>query len=195
MGRYISTGIVYMYAFNKAKVEKEYSSKFGKTPFSKIKPLIIDQLFPELYEQYENDEHFFLSLSKSIRGEDIASLMKAYFSLVGDKEDIFDTMEKLAEAMKGLNADQVYLFAGEVTEPFFSQVNLGTSYPTYMIPLVVNGKRHFFTASLLLIKIDNASSKTDTEDDIESYDFFTDLLRYRMKPEKLADSMIIYLSQ
>ena len=36
--------------------------------------------------------------------------------------------------------------------------------------------------------------KTITEDDLISYDFFTDLLRYRMKPDKLADAMLIFLS-
>ena len=52
----------------------------------------------------------------------------------------------------------------------------------------------FCEVSMSIIMIDASSAKTDTEDDLLSYDFFTELLRYRMKPERLADAMIIFLS-
>lgn len=71
---------------------------------------------------------------------------------------------------------------------------LGYCYSYYAYPLVIEGEKRFVSVHVSIVTIDSSSVKTSTEDDLASYDFFTDLLRYRMKPDKLADSMIIYLS-
>ena len=67
-------------------------------------------------------------------------------------------------------------------------------FANYAIPLVINRGRKYYPVHIWSIMIDNASAKTITEDELLSFNFFTDLLRYRMKPLKLADAMLIYLS-
>ena len=59
---------------------------------------------------------------------------------------------------------------------------------------MLEGEKRFYSAHVSIITIEASSAKTVTEDDLLSYDFFTELLRYRMKSDKLADSMIIFLS-
>ena len=61
MGRYISTGIVYFYLFEKSEVERAYERcSWKKKPFSEFKQDIINQLFPEIYDYWEDEKCYIL---------------------------------------------------------------------------------------------------------------------------------------
>ena len=84
MGRYISTGIIFQYCFSKTEIEQEYERQFRKMKqFSELKPEIILQLFPEIYNYEEDEYYLYVYLADSVKSEDLITTMKAYHSLVG----------------------------------------------------------------------------------------------------------------
>ena len=103
-------------------------------------------------------------------------------------------LERVIERLIGKTLNDVYKTAQRRASYLFFDTELGYSYSYYAYPLVLGGEKRFYTAHVSIITIDASSAKTVTEDDLLSYDFFTELLRYRMRPDKLADAMIIFLS-
>lgn len=195
MGRYISTGIVFQYCFSKTEVEKQYERCFWKKkPFSELKQGIINQLFPDIYDHEEDDDYLYVYLSDSLKVEDFITTMKSYYSLVGMDKEESEEMGKVIERLKGKKLEDVYTIAQKRESYLLYNTELGYCYSYYAYPLVIEGEKRFVSVHVSIVTIDSSSVKTSTEDDLASYDFFTDLLRYRMKPDKLADSMIIYLS-
>ena len=195
MGRYISTGIVYQYCFSKAEIEKQYAKHYWKKkPFSELKHTIIDQLFPDIYDHAEDEAYLYFYLSKSFCGDEIIRTIKSYYSIVGMADSESDEIEKVFEKLKGKSLREAYEIARERKSYLFYDTELGYSYAYYAYPLVIEEKKQFFSVHASIITIAASSAKTSTEDDLLSYDFFTELLRYRMKPDKLADAMLIFLS-
>lgn len=195
MGRYISTGIVVQYSFSKVEIELQYEKHTRKKKaFSEIKQEIIDQLSPSIYDYEEDDDYLYVYFSDSVKGEDLVTTMKAYYSLRGWDVEDDDEINEVSKCIEGKTMNDFYKYAQEKGSYIFHDVELGGCWCYYAYPLVIEGKRRFFSARMSIIVIDSSSAKTSTEDDLLSYDFFTDLLRYRMKPDKLADAMIIFLS-
>ena len=178
MGRYISTGIIYQYGLAKSSIPGIESSE--------VKQQLIEQLFPEIYDFWDDDYFIYFTLSSKIIVSDLISAMESYLNLVGLIKEESEEFEQVKNILAGKTEKKPsYLYQAD---------ELGFSYAYYAIPLVLNGKRKFYPAHIWAIMIDQSNAKTITEDDLLSYDFFTDLLRYRMKPAKLADVMLIYLS-
>ena len=196
MGRYISTGIVYQYCFEKAEFVRQNLWQWHRKPFSELKNEIIGQMFPKIYDYEEDDQHIYFTLSDSISTDDLISCIKAYYSLVSLNEYSAKELEELETLLRGKTIDDAYELAGEKPFCLFQGVGLGCHnyYGYYAYPLVIDGEKEFYGVNASIIMIDSSSAKTDTEDDLLSYDFFTELLRFRMKPERLADAMIIFLS-
>ena len=195
MGRYISTGIVYFYLFVKSDVEREYEKRHRKKkPFSEFKQEIIDQLFPQIYDYIEDEDIIFFCLSDSLRGDDFVSTIQAYYSLFGDNVDNNSDIKEITECLKGKTIKDAYEIAKNNKLRLFWEMIIGYNYGFYAYPLVIDGVRSFYKVRASIIIIDCSPVKTITEDGLLSYDFFTELLRYRMKPDKLADSMLIFLT-
>lgn len=195
MGRYISTGIIFQYRFSKMEVERQYQRLFWKEKaFSEIKQEIIDQLFPEIYDYEEDGYYLYVYLSDSVKGEDIVTTIKTYYSLIGMCNDDKEQINRVSNQIKGKTMNEIYKIAQEKFSHLFQDTELGAYGCYYAYPLVIDGKRGFYSACVSIIMIESSSAKTSTEDDLLSYNFFTDLLRYRMKPDKLADAMIVFLS-
>ena len=186
MGRYISTGIIYLYGFAKSSIPGIESPE--------VKQQIIEQLFPEIYDFQEDDKYLYLSLSSSLAVSDLISAMDAYFSLIGLTHKESEEFERVKRLLDGKTIKEAYEQAEEKPSYLYQADELGYSCAYYAIPLVINGRRKLYPVHIWSIMIHQSSAKTITEDDLLSYDFFTDLLRYRMKPVKLADAMLIYLS-
>ena len=186
MGRYISTGIIYQYGFAK--------SSFPGIESPEVKQQIINQLFPEIYDYREDENYLYFCLSRNITVSDLVSVMGAYISLIGFTKEKSEEFEQVKKRLEGKSIDEAYEEAEDKSSYLYYADELGYPYAYYAIPLVINGRRKFYPVHIWSITIHHSSAKTMTEDDLLSYDFFTDLLRYRMKPEKLADAMLIYLS-
>ena len=195
MGQYISTGIVCQYCFKKSILESEYQDRYWhKMPFSKMKDEIIAQLFPGIYKYEEDKQYIYFTLSDSISTDDLLSCIKAYYSLINTGKADAKELESIKELLRDKTFDEAYALAESGPSYMFYKTRLGGGSGYYAYPLVIEGKRNFYEVQMSIITIDASSSKTSTEDDLLSYDFFTELLRYRMKPEKLADAMVIFLS-
>ena len=159
-----------------------------------MKQEIISQLFPDIYDHEEDDEYLYVYLADSVKSEDLVTIMKAYYSIVGMSREESDEMEIICDKLKGKTLNDAYSIAQESASFLFYDTELGFSYAYYAYPLILEGKKSFYGVHVSIITIASSSAKTLTEDDLLSYDFFTDLLRYRMKPDKLADAVIIFLS-
>jgi len=186
MGRYISTGIIYQYGFAKSSIPGIESPE--------VKQQLLDQLFPDIYEFQEDEDYLYFGLSGSITASDIISAMGAYFSLRGLANETSEEFERVKKLLEGKTVGEAYEIAEKKQSYLYQADELGYSYAYYAVPLVINGEREFYPVHIWSIMIDQSSFKTISEDDLFFYDFFTDLLRYRMKPETLADAMLIYLS-
>lgn len=186
MGRYISTGIIYQYGLAKSSIPGIESSE--------VKQQLIEQLFPEIYDFWDDDYFIYFTLSSKIIVSDLISAMESYLNLVGLIKEESEEFEQVKNILAGKTIAEAYAEAEKKPSYLYQADELGFSYAYYAIPLVLNGKRKFYPAHIWAIMIDQSNAKTITEDDLLSYDFFTDLLRYRMKPAKLADAMLIYLS-
>ena len=186
MGRYISTGIIFQYQFEKSGITGV------ETP--EIKQQIIDQFPPEIYEFEEDEKNLFFSLSGKVQASDVISAMNLYYSLVGRQKYYEEEMKKVTKILDGKTVEEAYYAAQNSPSYIYQTFELGFRYGYYGYPLTLNGKRKFYEVHIDGVKIESSPAKTSTEDDLLSYDFFTDLLRYRMKPERMADAMLVYLS-
>jgi len=195
MGRYISTGIVYQYCFEKKKIELDYQHEhWQQKPFSEVKDEIIGQMFPDIYDYSEDDQCIYFTLSDSISTDELISCIKTYYSFASRRKGDAKEIEEVTQLLQGKTMEEADKIAVDCPSYLFQRTKLGYDYGYYAYPLTIDGKKGFYGVNMSIIMIDMSSAKTDTEDDLLSYDFFTDLLRYRMKPEKLADAMIVFLS-
>lgn len=195
MGRYISFGIVYRYLFEKQQIEHECQRRcWRRKEFKEMKEEIIRQLFPDIYDYEEDDKYISFTLSGSVKSEDLIECMKTYYSLVRISKEEAKELEDLYQQLEGKTIHEAYKYSEDKPSYLFQSEQLGYSYEYYAYPLVVGGEEFFCGVHTSIIMIDSSSAKTITEDDLLSYDFFTDLLRYRMQPIKLANSMIVFLS-
>ena len=195
MGRYISFGIVYQYRFEKKQIEDEYLRRcWREIEFAEKKDEVIKQLFPDIYDYKEDDKYITFTLSNSVRSEDLINCIKTFFSLVGRDADRAKELEELSQQLEGKTIHEAYEFSEADPYYLFQSIELGYRYGYYAYPLVIGGEKFFCGVHASIIMIDSSSAKTITEDDLLAYDFFTDLLRYRMHPEILADAMIVFLS-
>ena len=195
MGRFISTGIVYQYVFKKSDIEETYQREFWKkVTFSELREEIIEQMFPEIYTCDEDDDFIWFTLSDILSADDILSVMRTFYSFQGDGTECSEDFAELCDKLKGKTVADAFLYSKEKSSYLFQYMGMGYIYQYYAYPLTLSGKRFFNKVHVSVIMIEMSSAKTATEDDLLSYDFFTDLLRYRLKPEKLADSMLVFLS-
>lgn len=187
MGRYNSTGIIYQYEFEKSTIPGIESYE--------IKQQVIKQLFPEIYDFREDEESLYFNLSRSITASDIISAMDSYYDIFGVYDIVSEEFERVKMLLEGKTLDEAYEAAEEKRSYLYRADELFYRfYNHYRIRLVINGERDYYPVRINSITIARSAYKTVVEDDLYDYYFFTNLLRYRMKPLKLADAMIFYLS-
>ena len=187
MGRFISTGIIYQYGINKAHIPGIESSN--------TKQEIIDQLFPDIYDFREDENYLYFKLSDKVSVSDIISTIENYYDLIHVFEHRCEEFERVKQRLENKSIDDVYKIAEEMPSYLFQTDEIGYSYEPFYIPLLSSEKRALCPVHIWCILIDPSPNKTYSEDEFCAFPFYTDLLRYRMKPEKLADSMLIYISQ
>lgn len=195
MGRFISYGIATEYYFDKKIIKDKFRYKFDKPSEEEIRHALINTFSSDIYDFYENDDLYFFGLKDEISMQDIVELMKKYWEIRGASQRVQDDLEEIYNEIAEMSIEEALNYAKNCSMCYFSYLNLERIFPPLFYPVKLNGKKHFLYASAVGFHIDMASSKTDTEDEAESYDFFTDLLRYRLKPLKLADTMLVYLSR
>lgn len=92
-----------------------------------------------------------------------------------------------------MDIPQAISLARDKVHSFFHAEYLSDFF--YFYPFKIGHRTHYARTEVQTISLTETCFKTLAEDDISPYDFFTELLRYRMRDLRLGDSMLVYLSQ
>lgn len=194
MGRYISFGIVRTYCFFKESINKWLNLRLHLKE-SDVKEALMNQMFPDIYDFIETDDSYEFTLKSDLSVKDIVELISHFWDVAHiPKSD----REGICEAISEMPLDAALDLAKKKKFYKYQDFQLyGKFYggSSFAYPLIIGGKRVYMNAEVLGIMIAQSYSKTISESDLHPYDFFTELLRYRLKPCKLADSTLVFLSQ
>lgn len=192
MGRFITYALATEIRIRKSDLEERIWRMNYKEP--ELSDERIQQIVAQISDVYEFKDqgswlHF--TFKDSLAVSDIIEIHKAFFDtyICGVKAG---DLSELYSRLSGMSLSDALEYAEKHDSYYYSKSEL----PFYMhvSPFDIDGKRIYVPAAIDVINFKYASYKTDTEDSAESYDFFSELLRYRLHPLKLADAMMVYLS-
>ena len=183
MGRYIYMGIATSYV--------AYTERIDKYLTSSVLEDIRTQLSPDIYEFSHHADRLEWILRKDIPITDLTELLRSFSNLYHYPKE--KDLDPLINQLSSMNFEQAILYANQKNYYCYQAFDLDPFL--YYYPFTINGERVYLNTKVSTIIIADSCFKTYSENDIRPYDFFTELLRYRMKPLKLADSLLVYLSQ
>lgn len=198
MGRYVSFGIVRTYCFFKKSIRDYVNDWFNLRLNLKeddVKNALVEQMFPDIYDFTETDYGYEFTLKSDLSENDIVELLSHFWDVAHIPES---EREEICETISGMSLNDALDLAEEKKFYKYQEFHLyGRFYggSPFVYPLTVNGKQIYIAAEVFGVMIGQSDSKTISESDIRPYDFFTELLRYRLRPCKLADSALVFLSQ
>ena len=198
MGRYVSFGIVRTYCFFKKSIRDYVNDWFNLRLNLKeddVKNALVEQMFPDIYEFIETDDSYEFTLKGDLSVNDVVELLLRFWDVAHIPES---EREGICEIISEMTLNDALDLAEEKRFYKYQDFHLyGRFYGgnPFVSPLTVNGKQIYMAAEVFGVMIDQSDSKTISESDIRPYDFFTELLRYRLKPCRLADSALVFLSQ
>ena len=151
-------------------------------------------ILPEsLYEMEEDEEYYYFSLNDSVSVEDVIAIYDEFNNVVGYSENDSKYIKEHRKAMMKMKTlDEVMEYASNCRIKFWELELYGYVYSerhllfgkTVKIPMYVDGVEFYI-----------GHHKTSSESETESFDIFTDLLKYRLKGFKLADAMKVHLTE
>ena len=198
MGRYVSFGIVRTYCFFKKSIRDYVNDWFNLRLNLKeedVKNALVWQMFPDIYEFIETDDSYEFTLKNDLSVDDIVELLSRFWDVAHIPES---ERKGICETISEMTLDDALDLAEEKKFCKYQDFHLyGRFYggSPFAYPLMVNGKQIYMAAEVFGVMIGQSDSKTISESDIRPYDFFTEVLRYRLKPCRLADSALVFLSQ
>ena len=197
MGRYVSFGIVRTYCFFKKSIRDYVNDWFNLRLNLKeedVKNALVEQMFPDIYEFIETDDSYEFTLKNDLSVNDIVELLSRFWDVAHIPES---ERKRICETISEMTLNDALDLAEEKKFCKYQDFHLyGRFYggSPFAYPLTVNGKQIYMAAEVFGVMIGQSDSKTISESDIRPYDFFTELLRYRLKPCRLADSALVFLS-
>ena len=198
MGRYVSFGIVRTYCFFKKSIRDYVNDWFNLRQNLKeedVKNALVEQMFPDIYEFIETDESYEFTLKNDLSVNDIEELLSRFWDVAHIPES---ERKRICETISEMTLNDALDLAEEKKFCKYQDFHLyGRFYggSPFAYPLTVNCRQIYMAAEVFGVMIGQSDSKTISESDIRPYDFFTELLRYRLKPCRLADSALVFLSQ
>lgn len=194
MGRYSSYGIATLYGIPLNELEERIRREaYGKT----LDDLNLDGLrtyYPEnIYDIRKTESAIYISLKESFTGNEISSLLKD-FAEIAPNQDLLSPEEadKIGEVIKDKPLDEVMELAER--GKFYGFQTISLPYYLYDTPVIIGDKKVYTPTMVDGFLINYDYSKTNTEDDTQPYRFLTELLRYRLKENPLAPTLLAYLS-
>ena len=194
MGRYSSYGIATLYGIPLNKLEERIRREaYGKT----LDDLNLDGLriyYPEnIYDIRKTESAIYISLKESFTGNEISSLLKDFAEIAPNKDLLSpEEADKIGEVIKDKPLDEVMELAER--GKFYGFQTISLPYYLYYTPVIIGDKKVYTPTMVKGFLINYDYSKTDTEDDTQPYRFLTELLRYRLKENPLAPTLLAYLS-
>ena len=196
MGRYVSFGIVRTYCFFKKSIrDYDWFNLRLNLKEEDVKNALVEQMFPDIYEFIETDDSYEFSLKNDLSVNDIVELLSRFWDVAHIPES---ERKRICETISEMTLNDALDLAEEKKFCKYQDFHLyGRFYggSPFAYPLTVNGKQIYMAAEVFGVMIGQSDSKIISESDIRPYDFFTELLRYRLKPCRLADSALVFLSQ
>lgn len=194
MGRYVSYGIVRTYRFYKDSI-RELVSDCSDINENDIKEALMTQIFPDIYDFIETDKVYEFTLKSDLSVKDLVELITCFWDIAHIEES---DREGICEAISEMSFDAALDLAEEKQFYDYMDFHLYGRFRDeimFAYPIIIDGERGYLDAEVFGVIIEQSYDKTLSESNICPYDFFTELLRYRLKPCKLADSALVFLSQ
>jgi len=193
MGRYISMGSAFCYRISKKSLQSSlFRSGIGKIDEQALKEDLLKHFNSKIYVIDENEHSFIISLRKDIPIKDFLELFNEFQKIdyQGDKEKEVcqNKIKEDISVMKDIYEIWDYADNGRL---YFWTLELNC----FLMKISVAGQTVGVQAKVGGVAFYIAYNKTMSECEFESYDLFTNYLRFRLKHTKLADSMLVYLTE
>lgn len=152
--------------------------------------IIISQFPTNLYEIKQSDDFMSFRLKDSISSKEIVSVMSDFFRIFPRQIKDGDLLLGKLEAM---TMDELRKFAKLRSEENFQHFSLYGMW--YGMKIEIDGHYLYPDTDIEGFLICQSYGKMIVEDDIAPFNFLTDLLRYRLHENPLANTLISFLSQ
>ncbi len=194
MGRYSSYGIATLYAIPLADLDSVIKRHLYGKSIEDFNPDDLRALYPEnIYDIHKTEDYVFILLKDCYNGSDIFSLLKDFAAITPHKRQLSpEILEGIGKAIHDKPMNDVMKLAESQEYEGFQTLDL----PEYLYwtPIPVGDKQVYSRTMVRGIMIGYSYDKTETEDDTEPYTFLTRLLRYRLKENPLAPTLLAFLS-
>ncbi len=194
MGRYTSYGIATSYIIPLKDLENSIKNDLWGKSIDDFHYEDLYSLFPEdVYEIHQLEKYVIVLLKDCYNGTEIYSLLKDFSTITPYKRQL---SAKVVEEIGQLIKDKPFKYVMELAEKGEYEAFQAIDIPYYLywtrIPI---GDKCVYSRTMVKgILIGYSYDKTITEDDTEPYAFLTSLLRYRLKENPLAPTLLAYLS-
>ena len=194
MGTYIGMGMAAQYTIPKKNLRENLVWNFlGNVSEEDLQKELRTILPESLYGMSEDEECYYFSLNDTVSVEDVISIYDEFNNIVGYRKEESIYIKEHRDAMMQMKTlDEVLKYASNSKINFWKLELYGYVYSEYhllfgravRIPMYVDGVDFYI-----------GQSKTISESLTESFDIFTDLLKYRLKEFKLAGAMKVHLTE
>ena len=194
MGTYIGMGMAAQYAIPKRDLRENLVWNFVGDVSEEDLQKELRTILPEsLYGMSEDEKCYYFLLNGTVSVEDVISIYDEFNNVVGyRKEESIYIKEHRDALMQMKTLGEVLKYASNRKIKFWKLCLVGYIYSEchllfgkmVRIPMYVDGVDFYI-----------GLSKTISESETESFDIFTDLLKYRLKGFKLADAMKVHLTE
>lgn len=191
MGRYASYGIVTSFRISLSRLDRAIQYHFFNKSLKDFDLNAVVSQFPlDLYDVNQSEDYLTFNLKDTIKSSDIAKLMRDFFRIYPHK---FKDTEDLCEKLSGMTIEEMNDFARQNQEEHFHSFIL-YGY-LYSMRIEVGGQVFYTATDVQGFTICCSYDKIVAEDDTEPFGFITELLRYRLRENPLAKTLLSFLSQ
>ncbi len=192
MGRYSCIGMAYSYAVRKDVLESTVRKQFaGKRQLDDLKGQITKQMFPDIYGFRESDDFLRWEIRDDIPVTDLTEIIRGFGELMRKFAEWKDD-RSLIRFLNHFPIREAFRRSVEIDDSRYRPFRLFS--PLYHHPFLIDGTRVLVQTEVRGVALHTSTAKTMTEDEITPYEIFTELLRYRMRPLRLAVSMLAFLT-
>lgn len=191
MGRYASYGIIDTFRISLDSLDREiHRNIWGKSLKDFGLEEILSQLPLNIYDVEESEGSISFRLKDTITSKEIVGVMDDFFKIFPYK---IKGIELILEKLSSMTMEELRSFARRREEENFQDFSLYGEW--YSRPVKIDHHILYPNTDVKGFMIYSSCSKMVVEDDIEPFNFLTELLRYRLKENPLADTLISFLSQ
>lgn len=191
MGQYSSYGIVHSFSISKESLNQRIRNKFFTKSLDNFGIDVITNQMPDIYDVFLDDENINFKLKESFGPNDLANLIEDFFKILPYKP--YDEINELTDLIRKSDPESIYNLAKSRT--FYNFVDFRLYGIWYGMRIMIDGENFYPNTDVSGFMLYQSESKTVTENPLTTYDFMSDLLRYKLNPNPMAESMICFLSQ